>query len=465
MRNFIVRRIKESKKKVKTRFCPEPSGFLHIGHLKNFMINYYLAKKFKGKISIRLDDSNPKKSKKKYSKKIMYEIFMLGFKRNIKYSKTSDYLKRINNILKRFIKKKKAYLDKPSKKGFINAFTFNLGTVFKKRSIKECMYIFKKMNCGKFKEGEFVVRLNTRVESGNLNMRDPIICRIIKGISNDNFVFPTYDVCNSLIDRIEKITFSICTNEFINNKQLFSWLISNYNNEFKKRNILTEQIEFAKLSIEKEELSKRKIKKEILKGNFKGWNDPRLYTISGMINRGYSKNSIKQIALETGYTRTPCLIKKSFMKRILIKNLSREVVNKIVILTKPVKAIIINNIKKNEKEIFLEKKGKIRVCYIVLNGKIKCSLFFLKRKNSIIYVLNLKYIIKKYQIDNHLKKKKAVNTVLETFNSKNIKKYNCLSFKSKEVDFYRKKFKVFKIGYFFISKKKDYFFAREIIRF
>ncbi|UOQ33076.1 Glutamine--tRNA ligase (Gln-tRNA) [Candidatus Vidania fulgoroideae] len=376
--NFFLKKILEEKK-IRTRFCPEPSGFLHIGHLKNFYVNYTIAKKTKGKINIRIDDSNPERTKKRFEKNIPIEIFKLGFKKKIKITKTSFYFKRMFKIAKKFIKSKLAYIDSQNRKHFLkNKGEYKkkgINSCFRKRTILENLYIFKKMKSGLFNPGENIARLRINMKSKNTCMRDPVIYRIKKkkGITN---MYPNYDFCNSICDRIERINFSVCSKEFENNRELYYFIVEKYNNFYKKKHIC-KQIELSRLKIEGKDLQKRKIKELIKKKKIINWGDVRLLTLRGMRNRGYSNEVIKDIIKVTGFTKSNYNIKKKQVKKIIIKRMSREIKRKIVAIFKPIR---IKDIKNEKNGFFVEKKKRVSFIYNI--GKL--SFFFLKKKESLI---------------------------------------------------------------------------------
>ncbi|MGX7589713.1 glutamate--tRNA ligase family protein [Candidatus Vidania fulgoroideorum] len=456
MRNFITKIIENTRSIVKTRFCPEPGGQLHIGHIKNFIINYKVSKIYKGKINIRMDDSNPIKSKELYKREIYYEILKLGFKKKIKLSYSSDYFNRIYLIIKAFIKRNMFYIDNSITKGKNKKIRFNKRTIYKHREIREKLYLVKKMKKGIFKTGEFVVRANIINYKGVI---DPIMARIIK-VAN-RYIYPTYDLCNSISDRIEKITFSICTNEFINNKAIYNWLINRYNKIFKKK-LISKQIEFSKIEIEGEVLGKRNIKKLINKGIIKNWKDPRLYTVKGLVNRGFSNKSIKEIALKTGYTKTNCITKKSFIKRILLKNLTKEVKRKTAVIIKPVKIIIINT--KNNNEFFIEGRNNIRCLYSFFLKKRPYTVFFIKKKVKCYIYIYINVRIKK-EHDNCISKGNVKNAVIYIYKGNRIKKIRCILQYCKVLELERSKIKLQRLGYFNIYKKKELIICKEIILF
>ncbi|MGX7583060.1 glutamate--tRNA ligase family protein [Candidatus Vidania fulgoroideorum] len=401
------------KKKIKTRFCPEPSGFLHVGHLKNFYINYFVSKKTNGKINIRLDDSNPNNVKKKFLKNIPIEIFKLGFKKKIKITRTSFYFKRMYKITKKFIKNNDVYIDTQNKikyefnKG--NYFRKGIDSNFKNRKKIENLYLFKKMKNGIFKVGEATARLKIKMNSKNICMRDPVIYRL-KNVKKKKKIFPTYDFCNSICDRLEKINYSICSKEFENNKDLFNYIINKYNILFKKNHICY-QIELSRINIEGIKLQKRKIKNLITEKKIKNWGDIRLLTLQGMKNRGYSNDAIKDIVRYTGFTNTNCKIKKKDIKEIVIKRMRKQITKNIDVFINPVK---ITNIL-NNKTILVEKKKPF---FYVKKG----FFFFLKKKKKTNIYIKCKSLVNKnttkYLKSNKIIKLKIYNIINNKINTR-----------------------------------------------
>ncbi|QSW38017.1 hypothetical protein JSR06_00220 [Candidatus Vidania fulgoroideae] len=458
MKNFITKIIENSNEIVKTRFCPEPGGFLHIGHIKNFILNYKLSTIYKGKINIRMDDSNPIKSKHIYSKRIYYEILSLGFNSKIKLSYSSDYFKRIYYISKAFIKKDLFYIDNMISKRVTSNIKINEKTIYKQREKKEKLYLIKKMRNGLFKEKEFVVRANITKHKGLI---DPIVFRILKRLSKGVSIYPTYDLCNSISDRIEKITFSICTNEFINNKEIYNWLVSNYNKTFKKK-LVPIQIEFSRMKIEGVTLGKRNIRNLIRMGIVKNWSDPRLYTVKGLINRGISNKSIKEIALSTGYTRSNYVIKECFIRRILIRNLSKEVKRKTIVILKPVKVIVINL--RDKKELFVESVRNIKCLYSFFLKKKLYNIFFLRKKPKCCVFLYFDIKIKMV-CSNCITKINSNKAMLYTYLGNSIKKTICIIKNNNNIGINRAKFRLKGLGYFYIYRNRSFIVCKEIVLF
>ncbi|MGX7577272.1 glutamate--tRNA ligase family protein [Candidatus Vidania fulgoroideorum] len=304
-KNFILKiinykLIKNLNFPIVTRFAPEPSGVLHLGHLKCIYINYNIAKIYNGTFFLRIDDSNIKKKKQKYCKNILK--LLKEFKINFYYSSSIKFFN-LYIFAKKIIKFNKAYIDSQKYKQFKkNKGTFKIKaktSVFKKRSIKENIYLFKKMYKKKFKEKEMFLRMKIK-KTSNINIRDPIIFRIKSSIA-----CPTYDFSNSILDRIDYVTFSICTKEFENNKNLYLFYIKLYNN-ITNNKFFPKQIEFSKLKIKNYNLSKRKIKRQIKKNNLK-WNNVNLLTVCGLKKRGYSIKKLILLLKNNTFSKNNCV--------------------------------------------------------------------------------------------------------------------------------------------------------------
>ncbi len=346
-RNFLYNIIdKDIKNKdiIITRFPPEPNGYLHIGHAKSIYINFQIAKKYKGKCYLRFDDTNPETEKKKFLKSIKKDIKWLGYKWNDKIKYSSDYFKIYYKYAIKLIQKNLAYIDELSKKkikkyrGTLKKLGKN--SPYRNRSIKENLKLFKEMRKGKFKEKKICLRAKINMKSKNLSLRDPILYRIKYSkhyrTKKKWCIYPTYDFAHCIADYIENITHSICTLEFQNNKYLYEWILNNLN--FKKQ---PKQYEFAKLNLTHTITSKRKIK-FLIKNNFvKSWNDPRLMTLSGMRNRGYTPKSIKNFCQYLGISKQESIIDISILEEFLRKELNITSPRAIAIIN-PLKIDIIN---------------------------------------------------------------------------------------------------------------------------
>ncbi len=517
--NFIYKIIKSDIKKKKykkiiTRFPPEPNGYLHIGHIKSIYINFNISKKFNGKFYLRFDDTNPKTEKKIYIKNIKKEIKWLKFKWNGKEKYSSDYFKIYYNYAIELIKKKLAYVDELSIKK-IKKYRGKLNKPGKKspyrnRKIKENILLFNKMKNGYIKEGKMCLRAKINMKSKNILMRDPIIYRIKKNkhpkTKNKWCIYPMYDFAHCIADSIEKISHSICTLEFQNNKNLYNWVLNNISIKHKPK-----QYEFSRLNITHNITSKRKINELIKKKIISGWDDPRLLTISGMKNRGYTPNSIKNFCKSLGISKQESIINYSILENSIRKELNK-ITPRLMGIINPIK-IIITNLNKNffikinisnhpfnkkmgirkiifSKEIYIDKKdfkekktenfkrlvlGKkiiLKYAGIIKSNKIikdkKGNILYieckylgknisLKKKLNIIHWLSKKNILKtKYilyeKLFNVINPNKEKN-FLSKINKNSIKKRN--GYIEKNILNYVNKYKSFQFereGYFKLSK-------------
>ncbi|MGX7582491.1 glutamate--tRNA ligase family protein [Candidatus Vidania fulgoroideorum] len=388
IKNFIIKKInrlliKNLNTNIKTRFAPEPSGFLHLGHLKCIYINYIIKKIYNGIFFLRLDDSDPNKKRNIFSKKII--IYLKKSINFFYYSSEKFYL--LYNFTKKIINLNKCYIDSQNKKNFkINKGNFlkkgNL-SIFYKRSVKENLYIFKKMK--KYKEKEMVLRFRLNIKSSNIILRDPVIYRIKK-----NITCPTYDFINSILDRIDKVTYSICSKEFEHNRILYNFYIKLYN-KIKKKQFFPIQIEFSKLNIKKFNLSKRKINNMLRKKKI-SYFDPRLLTLEGLKNRGFNKKILLNFIKKNQYSKSENFLKIDELKKEAFSYFSK--IKKIKILKKKIKIKkkkIIFFIKKQNKFKNLNNKNKKPVFLIFFIKKIKFFFYEkFKKKKRIFFLKNLK---------------------------------------------------------------------------
>ncbi|MGX7576448.1 glutamate--tRNA ligase family protein [Candidatus Vidania fulgoroideorum] len=442
MKNFIIKIIKEDKKKhpnvkIVTRFAPEPSGYLHIGHIKCFYINYHISKKFKGYFFLKIDDSNPRKIKNNYTKNI-FKIFSI-LKKKILICFSSLYFKKAYNFSKIFLIKNISYIDSQTFKKY----NYNKGnykkkgkiSIFIKRKKIEFFYLLKKMREGKYKNKEHYMRLKINMINKNILLRDPVIYRIIKKnhIYKNFNIYPSYDFINSFTDYYDKVTHSICTLEFYNNRTLYNYYMHLYN-KIKKKNFFSKQIEFSKLNINGIKLSKREIKKNMKKKKIKKCNDKRLLTVSGLLNRGFDMESLFKFVINTGYTKKNSSVNLFLLNKIFINK--KKNLKKIKIIRNPIKIKFI--IKFKYKTYFIEKcdfinhKKKI----ILLN-----NYFFFNIKNNYFSFIGKNFIFYNYVI-----------------NLKKIKKILLKFIKSDKLyTYYINKYKVYDINKFYILEKLGIF--------
>ena len=354
--NFIQKIIDEDNNsgkwngRVHTRFPPEPNGYLHIGHAKSICLNFGIAKKNKGKCNLRFDDTNPLKENKEYVQSIIKDVKWLGFDWEDRLFFASDYFQQFYKYAITLIKKNVAYVcDLDANDIRINRGTLsNPGTEspFRKRSVDENLDLFEKMKLGDFPDGAKTLRAKIDMNHPNLNMRDPVIYRILHArhhnTGNDWCIYPMYDWAHGLEDSIEKITHSICTLEFEDHRPLYDW----YLNELGVYH--PQQIEFARLNLNYTIVSKRKLKKLVENKIVDGWDDPRMPTISGLRRRGYTPESIRRFSEDVGVTKRDTVVDIARLENSLRENLNKNSQRKMAVLD-PLK-IVITNYPSNETE-------------------------------------------------------------------------------------------------------------------
>ena len=339
--------------RVHTRFPPEPNGYLHIGHAKSICLNFEIANTYKGKCNLRFDDTNPEKENVEYIEAIKKDIQWLGYKWDSMHF-SSDYFDNLYEYALNLIENNFAYIDSSSaekikqERGTLTEPGVN--SKDRDRSISDNIKLFEEMKQGKFTDGEYVLRLKIDMLSPNINMRDPVIYRIKKfkhhRTGNDWCIYPMYDFTHCISDAIENITHSLCTLEFEDHRDLYDWIIEKINHENKPQ-----QIEFSRLALEHNLMSKRKLSELVEKNYVSGWDDPRMPTISGMRRRGFTSNSIKDFCGRIGITK-----KNSSIEMGVLENTIREELNlsakRVMGILDPLK-IVITNYPEGEKEEIL----------------------------------------------------------------------------------------------------------------
>ena len=345
--NFIQNKIEEDLKSgkftVHTRFPPEPNGHLHIGHAKSICLNFGLAEKYSGLCNLRFDDTNPSKEETKYVKAIQEDVKWLGFDWNDRVFYASDYFDQLFEFAIQLIQKSKAYVDDltPDQireyRGTLSEPGEN--SPFRDRSIEENLYLFQKMKAGEFKEGEKVLRAKIDMGSGNLNMRDPVLYRILKAShhrTGDKWcVYPMYDFTHGQSDSIENITHSLCTLEFEDHRPLYDWFL----NELEIYH--PQQIEFARLNLNYTILSKRKLLQLVEEGHVEDWDDPRMPTLSGMRRRGYPAEAIREFCERIGISKSNSTVDFALLEHCVRENLNLTATRVMAVL-KPLKVILVN---------------------------------------------------------------------------------------------------------------------------
>ena len=348
-KNFIQRIIDEDNEsgkwdnRVHTRFPPEPNGYLHIGHAKSICLNFGIAEKNNGKCNLRFDDTNPTKEDDEYVKSIIEDVKWLGFDWEDRLYFASDYFEQMYSHAITLIKNGKAYVcDQTSEeirecRGTLK--NPGIESPFRGRSIEENLDLFGKMKMGEFGDGAKTLRAKIDMSHPNLNMRDPVIYRILHAShhrTNDKWcIYPMYDWAHGLEDSIERITHSICTLEFEDHRPLYDWYL-------KQLDIYhPQQIEFARLNLNFTVVSKRKLKQLVDEKVVDGWDDPRMPTISGLRRRGYTPKSIRKFAEEVGVTKRDSIIDVVRLENALRDELNKSS-NRVMAVLDPLKVVITN---------------------------------------------------------------------------------------------------------------------------
>ncbi|MEA2042181.1 MAG: glutamine--tRNA ligase/YqeY domain fusion protein [Bacteroidota bacterium] len=344
-------------KEIHTRFPPEPNGYLHIGHSKSIILNFELAKKYNGKTNLRFDDTNPSKEEKEYVESISKDIEWLGYEweGNIRFA--SDYFEQLYQWAQYIIKKGLAYVDDQT----AEEITATRGmpkepgkeSPYRNRSVEENLDLFERMKNGEYKTGKKVLRAKIGMSSPNMNMRDPIMYRILHAehhrTGNDWCIYPMYDFTHGQSDYLEQITHSICTLEFENHRPLYDWFLDQLHEEGKIR---PRQIEFARLNLSFTVMSKRKLAELVENGTVTGWDDPRMPTISGLRRRGYTPESLKTFADKIGVAKRNNVIDIGLLEHSLRDDLNKKV-NRVMTVVDPIK-VVITNYPEGQKEEYLE---------------------------------------------------------------------------------------------------------------
>ena len=326
-----------------TRFPPEPNGYLHIGHAKSIVLNFGLTQKYKGKTNLRFDDTNPDTENVEFVESIKRDIKWLGYDWEDREYYTSDYFGKLYEFANDLIKRGLAYVDDSTPdeilagKGTVEQPGTN--SPFRERSVEENLRLFKGMKNGEFAEGSKVLRAKIDMAHSNMHMRDPVLYRIKRmahhRTGNEWNIYPMYDFAHGQSDSIEEITHSLCTLEFENHRPLYNWFIEQLG-IYPSR-----QIEFARLNLNYTVMSKRKLAQLVEKGVVDSWSDPRMPTISGMRNRGYTPAAIRNFCDRVGIAKRDNVIDMSLLEFCVREDLNKVSLRRMAVLD-PVKLIIEN---------------------------------------------------------------------------------------------------------------------------
>lgn len=337
-------------KSIVTRFPPEPNGYLHIGHAKAISVNFGLAAKYDGSCHLRFDDTNPIKEDQEYVEAIKEDITWLGFKLEDKVFYASEYFQKMYEFALELVKKGQAYvcqLSPAEMKEYRGTLTApGKDSPYRNRSIEENLRLFIEMKEGLHEEGSMVLRLKLDMSSPNLNMRDPIIYRILKKehhhVGEAWNIYPMYDYAHPIEDALEDITHSLCSLEFEDHRPLYDKILESL--EFKKP---PKQREFARLNINYTVMSKRKLLALVEEGLVDGWDDPRMPTISGLRRRGYPKDAIIKFVIEAGIAKSNSVVDIAQLEAAVREELNYTAVRGMAVV-EPLKVIVTNYDKEPE---------------------------------------------------------------------------------------------------------------------
>jgi len=347
--DFIRTRVKEDKEngkndgRVHTRFPPEPNGYLHLGHAKSICLNFGIADEFDGLCNLRLDDTNPVAEKTEYARAIQEDVRWLGFDWKERFFHASDYFQQLYDWATKLIQDGKAFVCDLSfeemKELRGNLTEPGKESPYRNRSIEENLQLFQKMKEGDFPEGSKTLRAKIDVTSPNLNLRDPVIYRILHKEhpkTGDQWkIYPSYDFAHGQSDSIEGITHSLCTLEFEHHRPLYDWFCENLGIHH------PQQIEFARLNMTYVVMSKRKMLRLVEEGHVDGWDDPRMATLQGMRRRGYTPEAIREFSERVGLAKRENMIEVELLEHCLRADLNKRAVRRLGVLN-PLKVVIEN---------------------------------------------------------------------------------------------------------------------------
>jgi len=348
-RDFIRERVRSdlvagTTSQVVTRFPPEPNGYLHLGHAKSICLNFGVAKEFEGRCNLRFDDTNPAKEEQEFINAISEDVTWLGFKWDDEPKYASDYFDTLFGWAEQLIEAGKAYVDDLTADE-IREYRGSLTepgreSPYRARSVEANLDIFRRMKAGEFPDGAKVLRAKIDMASGNINLRDPVIYRIVHKShprTGDTWcIYPTYDFAHGQSDAIEGITHSLCTLEFEAHRPLYEWLIENLPTPASPK-----QYEFARLNLAYTVLSKRKLTQLVQENHVNGWDDPRMPTISGLRRRGIPAVTIRDFISRLGVTKAESMVDPSLLDHCVREHLNKAAQRRMGVL-RPLKVVIEN---------------------------------------------------------------------------------------------------------------------------
>ena len=362
--NFIYNIIDEDLKSGKhpegihTRFPPEPNGYLHIGHAKSICLNFGTAEKYAGLCNLRFDDTNPTKEDTEYVDSIQEDIKWLGFSWGDRRYYASDYFEKLYEYACALIEQGLAYVDDLTAEE-IRAYRGTLTEPGKEspcrnRSVAENLALFERMKAGEFPDGSRVLRAKIDMASPNITMRDPVIYRIAHAVHHRTgdawCIYPMYDFAHPLSDAIENITHSLCTLEFEDHRPFYDWLLEVLGFD---KNTRPRQIEFARLNVTNTITSKRKLRQLVEEGHVRGWDDPRMPTISGLRRRGYTPASIRDFCERIGVAKSNSTVDVAMLEHCVREDLNEHAARVMAVL-RPLKVVLTNYPEDKSEELLAE---------------------------------------------------------------------------------------------------------------
>ncbi len=345
IREIIAEDVRAGKNdgRVRTRFPPEPNGYLHIGHAKAICLSFGMAQEFGGLCNLRFDDTNPCTEEEQYVETIKEDVRWLGFDWEGPELYASDYFEQMHEYAVRLIKAGKAYVDSLSAEQiseYRGSWTQpGRNSPYRDRSVEENLELFERMRAGEFEDGEHVLRAKIAMTSPNQNLRDPVMYRILHAAhhrTGDRWcIYPTYDWAHGLEDSIEGITHSLCTLEFENHRPLYDWFLDQLGVHH------PQQIEFARLNLTNTVMSKRKLLELVREGCVSRWDDPRLPTLRGLRRRGYTPEAIRAFCERIGVAKTKSVVEMALLEHCLRQDLNRRAPRRMGVL-RPLRAVVEN---------------------------------------------------------------------------------------------------------------------------
>lgn len=345
IRDIVIHDLETNKYggRVQTRFPPEPNGYLHLGHAKSICLNFGLATEFGGKTNLRFDDTNPEKEEQEYVDSILRDVRWLGFDFEDRLFYASDYFDQLYEWAVKLIKAGKAFVCDLSAeeirktRGTLTEPGTN--SPYRDRSVEENLDLFERMRTGEFPDGSRTLRARIDMASPNLNMRDPVMYRILHAehhrTGNKWCIYPLYDYAHGQSDSIEKVTHSICTLEFEDHRPLYNWFIEQLGI------FPSQQIEFDRLNLTHTLLSKRKLLQLVNEKYVRGWDDPRMPTLSGVRRRGYTPEALRNFCAAIGVSKTNGTLELAMLEHFLREDLNKRALRVMAVL-RPLKVVIDN---------------------------------------------------------------------------------------------------------------------------